>query len=42
MDLVVWEFWILIEEKFILGVVYIDGLVNKDEVEYYFGCYLFF
>jgi hypothetical protein len=41
-DLVVREFRISIEEKFTLGVAYIDGLVNKDEVEHYFGCYLSF
>ncbi|MEB2274034.1 spore germination protein [Bacillus sp. ILBB4] len=34
-DLVVREFRISIEEKFTLGVAYIDGLVNKDEVEHY-------
>ncbi|MCM3306825.1 spore germination protein [Priestia megaterium] len=34
-DLVVREFRILIEKKFTLGVAYIDGLVNKDEVEHY-------
>ena len=39
-DLVVREFRISIEEKFTLGVAYIDGLVKKDEVEHYFGCYL--
>ncbi|MGE7715721.1 spore germination protein KA [Priestia megaterium] len=41
-NLVVREFRISIEEKFTLGVSYIDGLVNKDEVEHYFGCYLSF
>ncbi|MDM8147972.1 hypothetical protein [Priestia megaterium] len=41
-DLVVREFRISIEEKFTLGVAYIDGLVNKDEVEHYFGYYLSF
>ncbi|MGG3192244.1 MULTISPECIES: hypothetical protein [Priestia] len=41
-DLVVREFRISIEEKFTLGVAYIDGLVKKDEVEQYFGCYLSF
>ncbi|WP_375346692.1 hypothetical protein ACEWPB_07905 [Priestia megaterium] len=41
-DLVVREFRISIEEKFTLGVAYIDGLVKKDEVEHYFGCYLSF
>ncbi|MFE0562415.1 GerAB/ArcD/ProY family transporter [Priestia megaterium] len=34
-DLVVREFRISIEKKFTLGVAYIDGLVNKDEVEHY-------
>ncbi|MGG2089555.1 hypothetical protein ABFY59_21500 [Priestia aryabhattai] len=41
-DLVIREFRISIEEKFTFGVAYIDGLVNKDEVEHYFGCYLSF
>jgi spore germination protein KA len=41
-DLVVREFRISIEEKFTLGAAYIDGLVKKDEVEHYFGCYLSF
>ncbi|MED4210397.1 hypothetical protein P4662_14095 [Priestia megaterium] len=41
-DLVVREFRISIEEKFTLGVAYIDRLVNKDKVEHYFGCYLSF